>query len=140
MFTILSLLFIPEANPHVLLQRRVKEMRKESGDDRWRAKSGVKEPPMRLLLLSLQRSMKVCHRHSVSHLPAPHLQPHWFISCTVSHLNLISNNSSLGIIFGYIYLLFTTYDRSSIFGLTLDFQRFLVAYMARRKGSSDFPT
>jgi hypothetical protein len=137
--TVLALLFIPETNPHILLQRRAKKMRKESGDDRWHARSGVKETPMQLLLLSLYRPMKVYCTTSVSHSSFSFsVLSSCRSQCTL--FNFFSNNSAIGIIFGYLYLLFTTYELSSIFSLTLGFQKFLVAYMAGRKEPSVYPT
>jgi len=50
---------MPETNPHILLQRRAKKMRKETGDQQWHSKKAVKETPTQLLLLSLYRPMKV---------------------------------------------------------------------------------
>jgi MFS transporter, DHA1 family, multidrug resistance protein len=52
---------MPETNPHIILQRRAKKMRKETGDERWHSKKAVKETPTQLLLLSLYRPMKVLH-------------------------------------------------------------------------------
>lgn len=106
--TIAAIIFIPETNPHILLQRRAKKMRKETGDDRWHALAKIKETPRQLLLNSLVRPMKVCvklsyltYSFSVSALLFCRLH------CKPS--SFVSDNSALGIIFGYVYLLFTTY-------------------------------
>ena len=71
---------------------------------------------------------------------ASNFQSDYLVACNVDHFNVFPNNSSLGIIFGYLYLLFTTYELSSIFSLTLGFPRFLVAYMAGRKEPSVYRT
>jgi len=56
---VVAFLCMPETNPHIILQRRAKKMRKETGDERWHSKKAVKETPTQLLLLSLYRPMKV---------------------------------------------------------------------------------
>jgi MFS transporter, DHA1 family, multidrug resistance protein len=56
---ILALIIMPETNPYVLLQRRAKKIRKETGENQWHTKTNIKESPTRLLLLSLYRPMKV---------------------------------------------------------------------------------
>jgi hypothetical protein len=58
--TIAAIIFVPETNPHIILQRRAKKKRKETGDDHWHAMVKIKETPSRLLLNSLVRPMKVC--------------------------------------------------------------------------------
>jgi hypothetical protein len=64
--TIAAIIFIPETNPHILLQRRAKNKRKETGDDRWHALAKIKETPRQLLLNSLVRPMKVMRKMGVS--------------------------------------------------------------------------
>lgn len=78
---------MPETNPHLLLQVKTRRKIKETGDTRYHAKYGVKETPTRLLINSLYRPMKLL-----------------IFSPIVLSLAL-----ALGIIFGYVYLLFTTF-------------------------------
>lgn len=98
----LAWFMIPETNPNILLQRRAKKIRKETGDDKWYAKRGIKETPTQLLLRSLVRPMKLLIFSpivlSLAMFPPP---------LTVSLML-----RSLGIIFGYVYLLFTTFPET----------------------------
>jgi hypothetical protein len=114
--TVFAMILMPETNPHILLQRRAKTKRKETGDDRWHAKA-ASEPPARLIMLSLYRPMKVYCLLWTQLTLASHFQPNCVVSRNVSHCPTSDlTHSALGIIFGYVYLLFTTFPE--VFGET----------------------
>lgn len=82
--TIMAIIVVPETNPHILLQRRAKKLRKESGNENWHAKKGVEESPSKLLLHSLYRPMKVSSFiRSISFL-ASYFQSHCIVTRMVS--------------------------------------------------------
>jgi hypothetical protein len=57
--TVVAVILMPETNPHIILQRRAKALRKKTGENKWHARAGVEVAPTKLLLQSLYRPMKV---------------------------------------------------------------------------------
>lgn len=96
---------IPETNPHILLQRRAMKIRKDTGDEKYYAQKGIKETPTQLLLRSLVRPMKLLIFSPIVLSLAMYHSPSPFTTLTDFY-------SSLGIIFGYVYLLFTTFPET----------------------------
>jgi|SRR5579859_835617 len=117
----MAILFIPETNPHILLQRRAKKLNKNLGEEQWHASKAVKESPGRLLLLSLYRPMKVRAR-DIDLTEAPDIQPHCFVvgSFVRNHL--------------WLYIPSIHHVLSQIpLRLTQDFHKSLVVFITGRR-------